>query len=118
MPKLGCICGKDINLSLIPNASGFYLLPESWKEPIVNEIKAIFRDMPEGLDRGLAVFKAVRSSSPEAPHIYECPHCGRLLVFEHESADVHPIAVYTRERVPHESGNVLFLKEVSGWRKP
>ena len=114
MPKITCLCGENINLSPIPNQQGFKLIWELKIEKIMDELVAAHKEATSAQEFEKQAYKLFYQRKPEFPEIYECPNCGRLVVFARAS-DAKPTFWYQREKVEGEADSLRSLvEEVKG----
>jgi hypothetical protein len=105
MPKISCLCGETINLSAIPNPLGIKIVSETALEALVTRLVESFQRAHSPGEFEQMAYHVLALSSPGIIQAYECPRCGRLLVFARAS-DAEPALWYAIERyrdakVPH-----------------
>jgi hypothetical protein len=109
MPKLSCWCGESISLSGVPNDNGFAIVSETAIELLIGDLVSIHaRARSEREFQADAYHRFVAGKS--FPHVVECPRCGRLAVFRHESDD-KPAMWFLRERF--DDDDAATLRELS-----
>ncbi len=113
MPKITCLCGENINLSPIPNPQGFKLIWEPMIEKFVLELVAAHRQAASAQEFEKQAYKLFHLRKPEFPQVYECPNCGRLIVFARAS-DAKPAFWFQGERVDGEADSLRSLVQGTG----
>lgn len=108
MPKIRCLYGELINLSIIPNTQGFKLVWEPTIEEFVEELIVAHKQATSDQDFEKQAYKLFHSRKPEFPQVYECSNCGQLVVFACAS-DAKPAFWYQRERVGGEANSLRSL---------
>ena len=96
MPRLSCLCGESISLSPIPNPQGFKLLWEPLIEKLIEELVSARRQARSDEEFEDKAYRIFYQRNPEFPQIYECPKCGRIVVFARAS-DTEPAFWFRRE---------------------
>src|SRR5450759_610511 len=98
MPKLLCQCGENIDLSPIPNQQGFKLIWEPLIEPFIDDLVQEHQQITSKEEFEKQAYKLFYERQPAFPQVYECPFCGRLLIFAHAS-DETPALWFQREEM-------------------
>jgi len=111
MPKIRCLCGELINLSAIPNKQGFKLIWEPLREKLIEDLIAAYQQSKSDKEFEDQIYNLLYPRKPEFPQIYECPNCGRLIVFA-SASDAEPAFWYQRERVEGEANSLRSLVDV------
>ncbi len=106
MPRLSCLCGESFSLSPIPNPQGFKLLWEPLMEKLIEELASARKQSTSDSEFEDKVYRILYLRNPEFPQIYECPHCGRLIVFTRAS-DAEPVFWFRQEHQPGEKAGSL-----------
>ena len=96
MPRLTCLCGESISLSVVPNPQGFKLVWEPLREKLIEELIAAYSRATSEEEFEEQAYQLFYPRNPEFPQIYECPNCGRLAVFARAS-DEKPAFWFERE---------------------
>jgi hypothetical protein len=99
MPRLSCSCGKDINLSAIPNPQGFRIFWEPRMESLVTALLEVRANPKPGTELERQIYQIFREQEPV--QAYECANCGRLWVFA-RGLDSRPSLIYRPEEDQHE----------------
>ena len=87
MPRLTCLCGESISISVVPNPQGFKLIWELERERLIEALLAAYADAKSFQHFEEQVYQLFYPANPEFPQIYECPNCGRLAVFVRAADD-------------------------------
>jgi len=114
MPRLTCLCGESISLSVVPNPQGFKLVWEPLREKLIEELIAAYSRATCEEEFEEKAYQLFYPRNPEFPQIYECPKCGRLAVFARASDD-KPTFWFERDMMHGEKadsiGSLLQAKE-------
>lgn len=108
MPKLTCLCGESINLSLIPNPHGLKLIPEQIFDTLVERLVEAYAQSGSQTEFEQHAYAILYRQSQGIAQAYECPACGRLAVFSHAS-DASPTFWWRLEKAPVQHGGFLGL---------
>lgn len=86
MPRLSCRCGESIRLHDVPCPHGYYLRSEQEIDKFLADAEQAARKGDQSDDLESRLFELwVKPLGKPAPHLYQCPNCGRLAVFAHPS---------------------------------
>ncbi|MEH2320446.1 hypothetical protein [Nostoc sp.] len=110
MPKIRCLCDEVINLSVIPNKQEFKLIWEPLIEKLIDSLVNAHRQAKSDEDFEKQVYNLFYPKQPKFPEVYECPNCGRLIVFSSPS-DPNPAFWFQREPVNGEADSLRSLVE-------
>ena len=106
VPRLSCLCGESFSLSPIPNPQGFKLIWEPLMEKLIEELVSARKQATSDSEFEDKVYRILYLRNPELTQIYECPHCGRLIVFTRAS-DSEPAFWFRRDPQPEEKAGSL-----------
>jgi hypothetical protein len=111
MPKLTCLCGKNINLSPIPNPNGFKLVWEPLREKLIEDVLNAYSSAKSDREFEDLLYKLLYPKNPEFPQVYECQSCHRLAVFT-SAADTKPAFWYQQEFNGEKTDSICSLAEI------
>ena len=106
MPRLTCLCGESISLSVVPNPQGFKLVWEPLREKLIEELIAAYSRATSEEEFEEQAYQLLYPRNPEFPQIYECPKCGRLAVFARAS-DEKPTFWFERDMMHGEKADSI-----------
>lgn len=110
MPKIRCLCDEVINLSVIPNRQGFKLIWEPRIEKLIDSLVNAHRQAASDEEFEKQAYNLFYLKKPKFPQVYECPNCGRLILFA-SASDAKPVFWFQRERVEGEADSLRSLVE-------
>ena len=92
MPKIACLCGETINLTLLPAPDGIRILSEKARDELVDRlVETATTDLTEE-----ALKRAIHESFRDVFHeAYLCPNCARIWLLG-DQGDVR--SLWTLER--------------------
>ena len=85
MPKITCLCGEAINLSQIPSPQGFKIVSEKVFDTLVEKLVNAYANSPSKTEFEKQAYGNFYPTTHGIAQAYECPACGRLVVFSHPS---------------------------------
>ncbi|MDZ8184066.1 MAG: hypothetical protein RMX96_04285 [Nostoc sp. ChiSLP02] len=110
MPKIRCLCDEVINLSVIPNKQEFKLIWEPLIEKLIGSLVNAHRQAKSDEEFEKQAYDLFYLKKPKFIQVYECPNCGRIIVFG-SASDAKPAFWFQREIVEGEANSLRSLVE-------
>lgn len=101
-----CVCGQLFNISRPPNPHEYRLFSDKQMDDLPAQIdNAHLRDTKKPIF--VVVVEVVQFEATSSHSVYECPHCGRLLVYHSHKRGGGLALTYLPENRPESTATSL-----------